>query len=145
MDLPSMAMAMAKKAMPKTIDLSKYVVTIESDGEVTLNVLFLMLFGQGGGSIENCYGCDAFWRDVDTDQPLRIIIDGSLLGMPLALEMNGVSRLVDLGDGSNFGKTSGIAGKLTAIMSGNPLEFTLVIERGVSNGQTDLKMTVIMG
>lgn len=132
----------------KTINLADYTVTEEDTRQqTTLNTVFLTLLSQGGGTKESLLG-NELWHDVDTDQPLRIVIDGSLMGAAAALEINGVSRVVELENNS----TSMVAGKFTGLMSDNVISFTLILTRYSADNNNDgvwddlsTYMTVIMG
>lgn len=68
-------------AMPKKIDLSKYV---SRDG-TNFNAIVLTLFASGGGSTRFADDTD-FWDDVNTNRPLKFGIDATAVLSGIAIE-----------------------------------------------------------
>lgn len=79
---------------PKKINLSEYVLTNDI-GETTFNNLLIGLFMNGGGSTSGT-GDTNFWKAVNTDRPLKFVIDATGIA-DVAIEACAVSTTVQEG------------------------------------------------
>ena len=143
-----LSMAAAKKAMPKTIDLRNY--TANYDGSsVVLNDIALMLFSGalnselGFASMDYLTGCDAFWQDINTEQPLQLVLDGGNLGVPALLEMNGLSRVVHIGEFFSPNEPTQLTGRFSGLLNNAVLQIVVIFDRYVESGDEYSRVAII--
>ena len=133
-------------AMPKTIDLRNHNAG-DDEGILTLNELALMAFSQAMASelgfytLEGLVGCEAFWKDVSTDQTLRLILDGTSLGIHALLEMNGLYKVVNLQEDYFFGEATQLSGRFMGLMNDSLLQFAVIFDRYI-DGEEYTRLTV---
>ena len=66
----------------KVIDLTKYAF----DSGATFNDAIVQLFAQGGGQIQLATNNTTFWSDLNTDQEIVFLFDGSVMQQGMCLE-----------------------------------------------------------